>query len=197
MNVAEKLSSSAPVPVPRASFKRRFAREVGAAAVLLPAGLLALVAALAGRTRSALGLLRARTEPDGPRPGTEPDDGPRTGTVRLVVHAVLTVLLGVLALLLVGMLVLFVARGVLYGFVDDGPYDTSWGGPSRAGAWLAHFAVGCPVAVAATGLLYGLAGLHRRMTAPCGASAAPAGCCRRCGWAAWPVPCSSSPSYGS
>ncbi|RCG14746.1 hypothetical protein DQ392_26985 [Streptomyces reniochalinae] len=130
---------------------------MGQAAVLLPVGLLALVAALSGRAASALRLLRARAEPGG---------GPRPGTARLVVHAVLTALLGVLALMLVGLLVLFVARGVLYGFVDDGPYDTSWGGPSRAGAWLAHAAVSCPIAVAATALLYGLAGLHRRVTAP-------------------------------
>ncbi|UNS96924.1 hypothetical protein MMF93_10685 [Streptomyces tubbatahanensis] len=156
MNVAENSFPSSPVPAARESFLRRLGRGVGQAAVLLPMGLLALVATLSGRAASALRLLRVRAEPGDPRPGA----------ARLVAHAALTVLLGVVALIPVGMLVLFVARGVLYGFVDDGPYDTSWGGPSRAGAWLAHFAVSCPVAVAATAVLYGLAGLHRRMTAP-------------------------------
>ena len=70
--------------------------------------------------------------------------------------------LGALAIVPLGVLVLFVARGVLYGIVVDGPYDTSWGGPTRAGAWAAHFLVGVPLAVLALFALSGLAGLHRR-----------------------------------
>ncbi|WP_166023381.1 hypothetical protein [Streptomyces chilikensis] len=54
---------------------------------------------------------------------------------------------------------------MLYGFVDGGPYDTSWGGPTRAGAWLAHFAVGLPIAVAALALLWAVAALHDRLGA--------------------------------
>ncbi|QPP09931.1 hypothetical protein G4Z16_29890 [Streptomyces bathyalis] len=81
-------------------------------------------------------------------------------------HAAATVLLGVLALLPAGVLLLAVLRGPFYGFVDHGPYDDAWGGPGRTGAWLAHFAVALPLAAAAAGLLCGLTHLHRLMTAP-------------------------------
>jgi hypothetical protein len=49
---------------------------------------------------------------------------------------------------------------MFYGFVDRGPYDTSWGGPSRTGAWAAHFLVGVPIAGAGLFMLAGLAALH-------------------------------------
>jgi len=123
--------------------KSGFWRQLGAAVALSPVGLYALVTAIGGRSK-----------------------GQGSGRGRLMGHAVLTVLLGVLALIPVGILALGVARGLLYGFVDSGPYDTSWGGPSMAGAWLAHFGVSLPFDAAAIGLLYGLAALHRRMTAP-------------------------------
>ncbi|MFD4728796.1 hypothetical protein ACPCI1_16025 [Streptomyces seoulensis] len=57
------------------------------------------------------------------------------------------------------------ARGVLFGLVDRGPYDHSWGGPTRGGAWLAHFAVGLPVAAAGLALLWCVAYLDDRLGA--------------------------------
>ncbi len=80
-------------------------------------------------------------------------------------NAAVGLVLGILALIPLGFQVLFVARGVLYGWVDRGPYDTSWGGPGRGGAWAAHFLVGVPVAVAGLAGLVGIAALHRRWTA--------------------------------
>jgi hypothetical protein len=80
-------------------------------------------------------------------------------------NAVVGLLLGVLALLPLGVEVLLVARGALYGLVDRGPYDHSWGGPTRSGAWLAHFLVALPFGAAGLVALYGLARLHRRWTA--------------------------------
>lgn len=91
---------------------------------------------------------------------------PPPGTVRLAGHAAVTMLLGVLALIPAGVLLLAVIRGPFYGFVDHGPYDDSWGGPGRAGAWLAHFAVALPLAAAAAGLLCCLTHLHGLLTAP-------------------------------
>ncbi|RSM51120.1 hypothetical protein DMB66_42885 [Actinoplanes sp. ATCC 53533] len=79
-------------------------------------------------------------------------------------HAVLSLVLGAVALIPFGVLLAFVFRGVFYGLVDHGPYDNSWGGPSRAGAWLAHFLIGLPMAVAALLLLAGIAALHARLT---------------------------------
>lgn len=131
---------------------RRLARAV----TLLPAGLCALAAALGGRDDAARRWLGVGAAPGHPRPRT----------AQLVGHAALTVLLGVLALIPAGVLLLAVLRGPFYGLVDDGPYDGSWGGPGRTGAWLAHFAAALPLAAAAAGLLYGLAHLHRLLTAP-------------------------------
>ena len=79
-------------------------------------------------------------------------------------HAVLSLLLGLVALIPIGVELLFVLRGVFYGLVDRGPYDNSWGGPTRAGAWAAHFAVGVPLLVLALVVLAGLGNLHSRLT---------------------------------
>src|SRR5918993_1700321 len=110
-------------------------------AALLPRGLAALGALLAGRAEAACRLIGA-------------------GRGRVLPAVGATVLLGVLSLIPLGGGVLAVLRGALYGLVDHGPYDDSWGGPTRAGAWLAHAAVAVPLAVAALVALAALAGLH-------------------------------------
>ncbi|MEW2222872.1 hypothetical protein AB0939_26810 [Streptomyces sp. NPDC006990] len=145
-------SRTTTAPSPSApSAAQRIGRRLGGAVALLPFGLFALLAELGGQSGSARRVLRA---------------DPGTSSPRVLTQALLTVLLGVLALILAGILALGIARGLFYGFVDSGPYDDSWGGPSKTGAWLAHFGVSVPICVAAVGLLYGLAALHRRMTAP-------------------------------
>ncbi|MGP3976909.1 hypothetical protein ACTWQF_23430 [Streptomyces sp. 8N114] len=146
------VSRNATAPAPSApSLKRGFGRRLGEAVTLFPVGLFALVMALGGQGGPARRALRAQ---------------PGASAMRVVVHAALTVLLGVLALILAGVIAMGTTRGLFYGFVDSGPYDDSWGGPSKAGAWLAHFGVSVPISAAAIGLLYGLAALHRRLTAP-------------------------------
>lgn len=157
-------------------------RRLLEAVVLLPAGLAALAAVCAGRSGAARRALRAESEPRALPPRAPEPEGPERSELpaqpeppgesdppaawRLAVHALLTVLLGALAWVLAGVLVLSVVRGLFYGFVDHGPYGDSWGGPSRYGAWLAHFAAGTPSAFAAAALLYGIAVLHRRTTGP-------------------------------
>lgn len=59
---------------------------------------------------------------------------------------------------------LFITRSVLYGLVDSGPYTESWGGPTLAGAWLAHFLVGIPLAGAGLLALAGIAAIHQRLS---------------------------------
>ncbi|KJY29463.1 hypothetical protein VR44_22860 [Streptomyces katrae] len=61
------------------------------------------------------------------------------------------------------MQVLFVLRGMLYPVVQAGPYTNAWGGPSLAGAWLAHFGVGLLSAVVGLGVLWSLNRLHARL----------------------------------
>jgi hypothetical protein len=84
--------------------------------------------------------------------------GPSGRTAKAVVGLVL----GLVAVIPLAVEVVFIARGVLYGIVDTGPYDTSWGGPTRGGAWLAHFLISLPLAVIGLFALSGLAGLYRR-----------------------------------
>jgi hypothetical protein len=105
-------------------------------------------------------------------PATAADGGPvraeserrRLRTAAVMGHAVISALLGVVAILPLGVLVLVVLRGMFYGLVDPGPYDTSWGGPTRAGAWTAHFLIGLPMAAAAVLVLIGIAAVHARLT---------------------------------
>ncbi|MFD7918759.1 hypothetical protein ACFV3R_06000 [Streptomyces sp. NPDC059740] len=134
---------------------QRLAGPAGAAVLLLPSALAALAATVFGSRGAACRLLRAGA-----------DGRPLPGRVRLAAQAVLAGLLGVLALVLAALLGLLVARGLLYGWVDRGPYDTSWGGPTRTGAWLTHFAVSLPFGAADVALLHLLAALQRRLTAP-------------------------------
>ncbi|SNY49997.1 hypothetical protein SAMN05421748_110187 [Paractinoplanes atraurantiacus] len=134
--------------------------------VLLPLSAAAIAAALAGRPGKAAGwwqVLRERLlgaeggRIQGPTPA------PRRSAV--AGHAALSALLGAAALVPLGLEVLTVLRGLLYGLVDHGPYDHSWGGPTLAGAWLAHFAIGIPIIVAAALALTGIAAVHQRLTA--------------------------------
>ncbi|WP_018548729.1 hypothetical protein [Streptomyces sp. LaPpAH-108] len=85
--------------------------------------------------------------------------------LRRLLHAGTGILLGAVAFVLVGMELLVIARGALYGFVDQGPYDHSWGGPTRTGAWLAHFLLSLPVVAGGLGLLWFIAGLDDRLGA--------------------------------
>lgn len=52
-------------------------------------------------------------------------------------------------------------NGLLYPLVDAHDYQHSWGGPTLVGAWVVHAAVAVPVAVAALGVLRGMAAVDR------------------------------------
>lgn len=154
--------SSAPA---RAGVLRRVVGSAGRSlaycAVLIPLGMAALVAAPFGGGRRAAARWRGlRTGLLG-RPAVPPG---RPGAAAIFGHAVASVLLGVAAVPALGAQVLMVARGLLYGFVDRGPYTNSWGGPTRAGAWFAHFLVGVPFTVAALAAMVGIAAVHQRLT---------------------------------
>jgi len=131
-------------------------RGAARGALLLPRGALALAGTAAARPGFATRMLR----PDAPA------DPSRTGAPRRLWYGLVAVLLGALALVPVGVELLFLLRGVAYGLVDHGPYDHSWGGPTMAGAWAAHFAIALPFAALGLVVLAGLDALHRRVTAP-------------------------------
>ncbi|MEU5782453.1 hypothetical protein [Micromonospora lupini] len=138
-------------------------RSLAYCATLVPVALLALVTApVGGAGAAAARWRRLRTGLLGAPPTPAP--GRRPGPVAVLGHGLLSLLLGVVALLPLGVQLLMVLRGVLYGIVDPGPYDHSWGGPTRAGAWLAHFLVGLPMAAAGLAALIGIAAVHQRLT---------------------------------
>jgi hypothetical protein len=87
-----------------------------------------------------------------------------TKSVKMLGYAVLSTLLAASALIPLGIEVLFVLRGVFYGLVDHGPYDHSWGGPTRTGAWVAHFLISLPIAAAGLAALIGIVAVHKRLT---------------------------------
>ncbi|WP_433264838.1 hypothetical protein ACQPWR_30925 [Micromonospora vinacea] len=138
-------------------------RSLAYCAALAPVAVLTLVTAPLGGAGAAVARWRALR---GWLLGTPPTAAPgrRPGTVAVLGHALLTLLVGAVALLPLGVELLMVLRGVLYGVVDPGPYDNSWGGPTRAGAWLAHFLVGLPMAAAGLAALIGIAAVHQRLT---------------------------------
>jgi hypothetical protein len=126
-------------------------------AVLIPLSIAAVLATLVGQHRAAAswwGRL-AKVSPAG---------GRRPGPVGVLAHALVSLLLGATALIPLGVELIFILRGVLYGFVDRGPYDTSWGGPTRAGAWTVHFLDSLAAALVGLVVLAGIAALHRRLT---------------------------------
>jgi hypothetical protein len=145
---------------------RRSGRAAGRSslycAALIPLAIGAVIVALSGAARAAAPWWRwLRTRVLG---APSPQATRRPGFFALVGHALLSVLLGTAALMPLGIEVLFVLRGVFYGLVDRGPYNNSWGGPTLAGAWSAHFLVGVPLAAAGLLALIGIAAVHQRLT---------------------------------
>ena len=69
-------------------------------------------------------------------------------------------------LIVFGAMVLSLVRGVFYGLVDHGPYDDSWGGPTLAGAWAAHIAVGLLTIAVGAAAVVGLGALRTRIERP-------------------------------
>ncbi|MFJ5786923.1 hypothetical protein [Streptomyces hydrogenans] len=132
-------------------------RRAGRAAVLLPVAVATTGLVAAGRADRAAEWW-ARVGGEDPAVAVR-----RPGAGRLLGHALVCVPLGLIALVPVGVEVLSVLRGLLYPLVESGPYDHSWGGPTLAGAWAAHFLVALPFAAAGLGALALLHRLHHRL----------------------------------
>ncbi|MEU4551527.1 hypothetical protein [Micromonospora violae] len=142
---------------------RRAGRSLAYCATLIPVAVLALVTTPLGGSGATVARWRAlRTGLLGMTPTAVPDRRP--GAVAVLGHAVLSLIVGLVALLPLGVELLMVLRGVLYGVVESGPYDNAWGGPTLAGAWLAHFLIGLPIAAAGLAALIGIAAVHQRLT---------------------------------
>ncbi|MEV4756797.1 hypothetical protein AB0J86_17015 [Micromonospora sp. NPDC049559] len=138
-------------------------RSLAYGALLPLLAVAALPAILLGRAGTAVSWWRAlRTRVLG-APSVEPRR--RAGFFAVAGHGLLSLLLGAAALPPLGVQLLMVLRGALYGLVVSGPYDHAWGGPTLAGAWAVHFLVGIPTSAAGLALLIVIAALHQRLTA--------------------------------
>lgn len=85
----------------------------------------------------------------------EPVGAQNVSLPRCLVHSLFSAGVGVIGWFLVMLSVLALVRGLAYPLVTA-EYATSWGGPTLAGAWLVHAALGlllAPVFLAVVGLL--------------------------------------------
>ncbi|MEU4192490.1 hypothetical protein AB0E69_11350 [Kribbella sp. NPDC026611] len=148
----------------------RLVRSVGYDAALLPVGVLTMVDGLRGDPKRAgwrwerlVMFLRPARRPDTYEPTSRSAPG-RTRTLGL---GLLTVVLGAASLFLLFMLTLTIVRGPFWGFVDHGPVGPgTWGGPTRAGAWLVHGVLGVVAAPVFLLALRGMTALHTRLVRP-------------------------------
>ncbi|QNE22615.1 hypothetical protein F1D05_37850 [Kribbella qitaiheensis] len=136
----------------------RLVRGAGYGVGLVGVGVVAVVQSVGGR----LGSVQVRwRRMAGYLGSAEPVRLRRPGRVNCFVHGVLSVVFGLLSLFLLMLLVLSVVRGPFYGFVEDGPFGPgTWGGPTKAGAWMVHAAIALPIIVMIPFVLRGLALLH-------------------------------------
>lgn len=123
------------IGVPVNPFSVQSFRRVGNALLALPRGLVSIVTAAGATARAPLW--------------------------RTIVAGLLGILVGLVAWFVALLGALAVMRGPLYGLVDRGPYDDSWGGPSLAGAWLVHALVALPFIPIALWVLIGIDALVR------------------------------------
>ncbi|GGN81711.1 hypothetical protein [Nocardia rhizosphaerihabitans] len=94
----------------------------------------------------------------------EPVSAHGVSAVRCVFHSVLSAGVGIVAWFLIMLTALGLVRGLAYPLVAAGDYETSWGGPTLAGAWLVHAAVGLVIAPVFLGIVTLLGRLQLRST---------------------------------
>jgi hypothetical protein len=128
----------------------------------LPAGIASLLLALAGAVQTAARLQRGLADRWLHR-SLPPPGGDRWA--RVSTHALLTAMIGALCWLLVALAGPNTARNVLlYPITDGDGVARAWGGPTLAGAWAVHAALGLALLPVELWLLRGLTGLQGRLT---------------------------------
>ncbi|MEV0032144.1 hypothetical protein [Nocardia sp. NPDC050793] len=84
-------------------------------------------------------------------------------SVRIVAHSILSAGVGLLTWFLVLLASLAFVRGVAYPLVGANDYENSWGGPTLAGAWAVHAALGVGLLPVWLAALAGLGALQLRL----------------------------------
>ncbi|MFI6865743.1 sensor domain-containing protein [Nocardia sp. NPDC050406] len=83
------------------------------------------------------------------------------GLGRVVLHTVLAATVGLVAWFVVFLAAIAAVRGIFYPLVTSGDYENSWGGPTLAGAWAVHAALGVGLLPVWTALLAGIGCVQR------------------------------------
>ncbi|MFC9660096.1 hypothetical protein ACFVJ5_07655 [Nocardia sp. NPDC127606] len=83
---------------------------------------------------------------------------------RCLIQSVLSGGVGLLGWFLAMLSVLVLVRGLAYPLVAADGYETSWGGPTLAGAWLVHAALGALIAPAFVAVIALFGRLQLRVT---------------------------------
>ncbi|NUR95744.1 MAG: hypothetical protein HOV67_10850 [Kribbellaceae bacterium] len=134
----------------------RWRRSVVYDVLLLPVGLLTLADVVLGKPETAARRWRRLGEYRAGRGEVQPMSSARTFG-----YGLLSAVLGLAALFVLFLTVLAVVRGPFWGLVEHGAVEPgTWGGPSRAGAWLAHGLIALPCIVAFLFVLRGIAALQ-------------------------------------
>ena len=134
----------------------RWRRSVVYDVLLLPVGLLTLADVVHGKPETAARRWRRLGEYRIGRGEVQPMSSARTFG-----YGLLSAVLGLAALFVLFLTVLAVVRGPFWGLVEHGAVEPgTWGGPSRAGAWLAHGLIALPCIVAFLFVLRGIAALQ-------------------------------------
>lgn len=139
-----------PITETRQPRTKRFGHWLVYDAMLLPAGLLTMADAVLGEPETAARRWH--------RLGTTA--APKTNA-RTFGDGLLSAVLGLASLFVLFLTVLAVVRGPFWGLVEHGPVEPgTWGGPSRAGAWLTHGLLAVPCMIAFLVVLRGIAALQ-------------------------------------
>lgn len=153
---------------PRAVLSQTFGapmwRSVVYGVLSLPAGIASLLLTLIGAHPAAARLQRGLVNRWLHRSPAPPHGGDRWG--RVITHALLTSMLGVLCWLLVALTGPNTVRNVLlYPFTDGDDVARAWGGPTLVGAWAVHAALALLLLPVELWLVRGLTGLQGRLAA--------------------------------
>ncbi|WP_459959488.1 sensor domain-containing protein [Nocardia sp. IFM 10818] len=85
------------------------------------------------------------------------------GVVRAVAHSLLSAAVGVVAWFVVFLAGIAAVRGIFYPLVAASGYENAWGGPTLAGAWAVHAALGVGLLPVWAVLLAGIGAVELRL----------------------------------
>ncbi|MGW6278690.1 hypothetical protein [Kribbella sp. NPDC055071] len=135
----------------------RMGGVIGYDVLLVPVGIQSIADAVMDEPTLAAKRWQRLSRPRHPEQSATSEASP----ARVLGDGVISSVLGLLSWFLVMLVVTAVVRGPFWGFVEHGPVEAgTWGGPSRAGAWVAHGIIAVPSIGVLLLVLWGISALH-------------------------------------